>query len=111
MAVLEWGSLNLSYIINKRVVVRLFNSPIILYRGDVVSFTSEKIYREIEVEGVAKGIDDIEAILSKCDEVHDLTLAGVDYPDAFLVDFSYNYWKTDEHKNIWYKFRIRFVSK
>ena len=111
MAVLEWGSLNLTYIVNKRVTVRLFNSPILLYDGTVVSFRSSKKYYEIVVEGVAKDIDDIEAILSECDEENTLTIANVAYPHAFLVDFNYNYWKTDEHGTPWYKYSMKFVAR
>jgi len=111
MATLTWGSLELEYITRKRVETRLFNEPIILYDGTVVSFRPSKKYYDISVEGVCKGINTINDILSYAHQENTLTVAGVSYSNAFLVDFSYEYWKTDCYGNIWYKFTMRFIAR
>ncbi len=111
MATLEWGALSLEYITRMRVETKLFNEPIILYDGTVVSFRSDKKYYDITVEGVCEDIDAITAILSNANQEDTLTIAGVSYSNAFLVDFNYEYWKTDCYGHIWYKYTMRFVAR
>jgi len=111
MATLKWGSLELEYITDERVQAKLFNEPIILYDGTVVSFRPDKKYYDITVEGVCEDIDAITAILSNITQEDTLTIAGVSYSHAFLVDFSYEYWKTDCYGHIWYKYTMRFIAR
>jgi len=110
MAILEWGPVELNWITGYTVREIVVNSPIMFLDGSVYLWTSDKSHRRITVEGVCKGVSDINLIRDHLTEEHVLELVYNNFGSAIITNFQWKVWRHKGYE-IWYRYTIEFTTK